>query len=117
MHRSNNPRSGGRLRFVFAWLLSVVLVFSMVYGQASEARSIGDHHTSISIDASDVSTKDSSPSPACHPGVTCAAFFLPEGHFAAVYPSVGNVLRPDLTQSQLRFTGPAVTLPPPRILI
>lgn len=105
------------MRFVFAWLLSVILVFSLVYGQAYEARTIGDHHPSISIDASDVSTKGSSPAPACHPGITCAAFVLPEGHVAAVYPSIGNVLRSDLTQSQMRFRGPTVTLPPPRILI
>jgi hypothetical protein len=107
----------GSLRFVSMWLLSLVLTLGLVLGQAAEAGSVEDHHPETSIEVTGNFGQESAPAPACHPGLACTVFVLPEGPVTAVSLSIVITLRPDLTQSQRRFGGPSVTLPPPRTLI
>ena len=107
----------GSLRFVSMWLLSLVLTLGLVLGQAAEAGSVEDHHPETSIEITGNLGQESAPAPACHPGLACTVFMLPEGPVTALSLSIVNTLRPDLTQSQRRFGGPSVILPPPRTLI
>ena len=111
-----NPLSLGSFRFVSMWLLSVVLTFGLVLGQAAEAGSVEDHHPETSIEIASNLGQETAPAPACHPGLACTFFVLPDGPVTALSLSIVITLRPDLTQSQRRFGGPSVTLPPPRTL-
>jgi hypothetical protein len=113
----NNLFSRGSLRFVSMWLLSLVLTLGLVLGQAAEAGPVEDHHPGTSIEMAGNSGQETAPAPACHPGLACTFFVLPEGPVAALSLAIVITLRPDLTQSQRRFGGPSVTLPPPRTLI
>ena len=98
------------------WLLSMVLALGLILGQSAEAGSVQIHHPDMSIEVAGASGQETVPAPACHPGLTCTALVVPEGPVTALSSSVVIVLRPDLTQSQRRFGGPSVTLPPPRTL-
>ena len=111
-----NPLVRRLLRFASMWLLTVVLVIGLVLGQSAEAASGTEHHSSSTVEAAYTPEQQSSVTPACHPGVTCTAFVLPDA-LASIQPkAVPAVLQPDAEQSQLRFGGPAITLPPPRTL-
>ena len=102
-------------RFVSMWLLTVALVMGLVLGQSAEAASGNEHHD-LTVEAADTPEQQSSAKPACHPGVICTAFVLPDA-LASIQPTaVPAVLQPDAEQSQRRFGGPAITLPPPRTL-
>ena len=104
------------LRFASMWLLTVALVMGLVLAQSAEAASGKEHHSDLTVEAADTPEQQSSVTPACHPGVTCTAFVLPDA-LAAIQPkAVPAVLQPDAEQSQRRFGGPAITLPPPRTL-
>ena len=97
------------------WLLTVALVMGLVLGQSAEAAPGNEHH-GLTVEAADTPEQQSSVTPACHPGVTCTAFVLPDA-LASIQPkAVPAVLQPDAEQSQRRFGGPAITLPPPRTL-
>lgn len=109
-------RSRGFLRCVSIWLLSVVLALGLVLGQSAEAGSAEDHHPDISIESAGVFGQETTPAPACHPGLICTAFVVPEGPVTALSTSIEIVLRHEVTQSQRRFGGPSLTLPPPRVL-
>ena len=98
------------------WLLSMVLALGLVLGQSAQAGSVQIHHPDMSITSAGASGQETAPAPACHPGLTCAAVVVPAGPVTAMSLSIVIVLRPDLTQSQRRFGGPSVTLPPPRPL-
>ncbi|MGQ0563845.1 MAG: hypothetical protein ACT4OK_02070 [Gemmobacter sp.] len=111
-----NLLSGGLLRSAWVWLLSVVLALGLVLGQAAEAGAAEDHHLGTKIEIAGVFGQQTASAPACDPGLTCAAIVLPEGPFAGISFLIVIVLRPDMTQSQRRFGGPSVTLPPPRPL-
>jgi hypothetical protein len=111
-----NLLSRGSLRFVSMWLLALVLTLGLVLGQAAEAGSLEDHHPDTSSEIAGSSDQETASVPACHPGLACTVFVLPEGPVTALSLSILITLRPDLTQSQRRFGGPAVTLPPPRTL-
>ena len=118
-----NPRTASpslptcrALQYVSMWLLSMVLAFGLVLGQSAEAGSVQVHHPGLSIKSAGTSGQETVPAPACHPGLTCTAAVTPEGPVTAMSLSIVIVLRPDLTQSQRRFGGPTVTLPPPRPL-
>lgn len=114
-----NPRqdllSRGLLRYVSRWLLSTVMALCLVFGQAASAGPVEVHHPHPSIALADFG-QETAPAPACHPGIACTAFVLPEGPVTALTLSNVIVLRPDVTQSQRRIGGPSVTLPPPRSL-
>ena len=103
-------------RFVSMWLLTVALVMGLVLGQSAEAASGNEHHSDLTVEAADTPDQQSSATPACHPGVICTAFVLPDA-LASIQPTaVPAVLQHDAEQSQRRFGGPAITLPPPRTL-
>jgi hypothetical protein len=109
--------SRGSFRFVSMWLLSLVLTLGLVLGQAAEAGSVEDHHPETSIEIASNLGQETAQAPACHPGLACSVFVLPDGPVTALSLSIVITLRPDLTQSQRRFGGPSVTLPPPRTRI
>jgi hypothetical protein len=113
----NNLLSRGWLRFVSMWLLSLVLALGLVLGQTAEASSVENHHPETSIEIAGNSGQETAPASACHPGLACTVFVLPEGPVTALSLAIVITLRPNLTQSQRRFGGPSVTLPPPRTLI
>ena len=103
-------------RFVSMWLLTVALVMGLVLGQSAEAASGNEHHSDLTVEAADTPDQQSSATPACHPGVICTAFVLPDV-LSSIQPTVvPAVLQPGAEQSQRRFGGPAITLPPPRTL-
>ena len=104
------------LRFVSMWLLTVALVMGLVLGQSAEAASGNEHHSDLTVEAADTPDQQSSATPACHPGVICTAFVLPDALSSIQPTAVPAVLQPDAEQSQRRFGGPAITLPPPRTL-
>jgi hypothetical protein len=98
------------------WLLSLVLTLGLVLGQAAEAGSVEDHSPGTSVEVAGNSAQETAPALACHPGLACTVLVLPEGPVTALPLSIVITLRPDLTQSQRRFRGPSVILPPPRTL-
>lgn len=99
------------------WVVSVVLVLGLVFGQSAEAGgSVEDRQPRILGVIADMAEQQSAPMPACDPGLTCTAFVVPDGPTTARSLAVASVLRPDVTRAQLRFSGPSVTLPPPRTL-
>ena len=98
------------------WLLSVVLALGLVLGQAAEAGAVEDRHSEVSIEIAGAFGQDAAPAPECHTSLTCTGFVVPEGPGTAISSPIVIVLRPVLTQSQRRFGGPPVTLPPPRSL-
>ena len=112
-----NLFSRGSFRFVSMWLLSVVLTLGLVLGQTAEAGPVEDHHPGTSVEIAGNAGQETAPAPACHPGLACSVFVVPEGPVTALSLSIVIPLRPDLTQSQRRFGGPSVTLPPPRTRI
>ena len=112
-----NLLSRGSFRFVSMWLLSVVLTLGLVLGQTAEAGPVEDHHPGTSVEVAGNAGQETAPAPACHPGLACSVFVVPEGPVTALSLSIVITLRPDLTQSQRRFGGPSVTLPPPRTRI
>ncbi len=111
-----NLFSRGSFRFVSMWLLSVVLTLGLVLGQTAEAGPVEDHHPGTSVEIAGNAGQETAPAPACHPGLACSVFVVPEGPVTALSLSIVITLRPDLTRSQRRFGGPSVTLPPPRSL-
>jgi hypothetical protein len=98
------------------WLLSVVLALGLVLNESAEAGSAEDHRPDISIESAGVFGQETTPATACHPGLICTAFVVPEGPATALSTSLEIVRWLDLTQSERRFAGPSLTLPPPRIL-
>ena len=112
-----NLFSRGSFRFVSMWLLSVVLTLGLVLGQTAEAGPVEDHHPGTWVEIAGNAGQETAPAPACHPGLACSVFVVPEGPVTALSLSIVITLRPDLTQSQRRFGGPSVTLPPPRTRI
>lgn len=112
-----NLFSRGSFRFVSMWLLSVVLTLGLVLGQTAEEGPVEDHHPGTSVEIAGNAGQETAPAPACHPGLACSVFVVPEGPVTALSLSIVITLRPDLTQSQRRFGGPSVTLPPPRTRI
>lgn len=112
-----NLFSRGSFRFVSIWLLSVVLTLGLVLGQTAEAGPVEDHHPGTWVEIAGNAGQETAPAPACHPGLACSVFVVPEGPGTALSLSIVITLRPDLTQSQRRFGGPSVTLPPPRTRI
>lgn len=112
-----NPLSLGSFRFVSMWLLSLVLTLGLVLVQTAEAGPVEYHHPETSIEVASNLGQETVPASACHPGLACTVFVLPEGPVTALSQAILITLRPDLTQSQRRFGGPSVTLPPPRTLI
>ena len=104
------------LRQVSLWFLSMVLALGLVLGPSAEAGSVQGHHPDILIETADVAGQETAPAPACHPGLACTAAVMPEGRITALSLSKVQILRPDIAESQRRFGGPSVTLPPPRPL-
>lgn len=105
------------LRFVSMWLLSLVLTLGLVLGQAVEAGPVENHHPGTSVEIAGNAGQETAPAPACHPGLACAVLVVPEGPVTALSLSIVITQRPDPKQSQRRFGGPSVTLPPPRTRI
>lgn len=105
------------LRLVSMWLLSLVLALGLILGQTAEAGPVEDHHPETSIEIASNLGQETTPAPACHPGLACTVFVVSEGPVTALSLSIVITLRPDPKQSQRRFGGPSVTLPPPRTRI
>ncbi len=108
-------------RILSVWLLSIVLAFGLILGQFTEAGIFADHHAEATMEGLNASPAhdggEAAPSLKCHPGIACAAFVVSAGPSPMRSDSIVSILRPDATQSQRRFGGPTVTLPPPRNLI
>ena len=91
-------------------------MFGLVVGQTAEAGAVEDHHPEMLIELVPVTAQETAPAPACHPSIACTACVLPEGPVIVLSFSSVIALRPDVPQSQRRFGGPSITLPPPRTL-
>ncbi|MDO8982319.1 hypothetical protein [Cypionkella sp.] len=100
------------------WVLSfaVVLLCGLIIGQSASAFATVDHHTPTSVEASDDSAGSTNMSLSCHPALACTAFVIPTGAVPAFISNFAAVSRPDFAQTTLRFGGPSVSLPPPRLL-
>lgn len=105
------------MRVVATRLLCLWLSLGLILGQSASAVSVRDHHPDTAIEIAGDSGAETLPAQACHPGVACLAFVLPEGPATTLSLSIVNSLQPTLTLVKRRFVGPSVTLPPPRILI
>ena len=108
---------GGMVRLLWAWSFMIVLLCGLIIGQSVSAFAPVDHHSSTSVETSDGSAGSTNISLSCHPALACAAFVLPIGAVTAFIPGYAVVSRPHIDQTQLRFGGPSVSLPPPRLLI
>lgn len=108
---------GGIIRILWAWSFTIVLLCGLTIGQSASAFAPVDHHSPTSVETSDGSAGSMNISLSCHPALACAAFVLPIGAVTAFIPSYAVMSRPHFAQAQLRFGGPFVSLPPPRLLI
>lgn len=108
---------GGILRLLWAWSFTIVLLCGLTIGQSASAFDPVDHHSPTSVETSDGSAGSTNISLSCHPALACTAFVLPIGAVTAFIPGYAEVSRPHFAQTQLRFGGPSVSLPPPRLLI
>lgn len=117
----HSQRSAGLCRRLSIWLLSFALAFGLILGQSAGAGTIAEHHAEASMPVLDAFPADAqgeaTPAPACHPGIACAAFVVASGPTPMRSVPIVSTLRPDMAQSQRRFGGPTITLPPPRNLI
>lgn len=108
---------GGIVRLIWAWSFTVLLLCGLTIGQSASAFAPVDHHSPTSVEASDGSAGSTNISLSCHPALACTAFVVPIGAVTEFIPSYAVVSRPNFAQTQLRFGGPSVILPPPRLLI
>lgn len=108
---------GGILRLLWAWSFTIVLLCGLTIGQSASAFAPVDHHSPTTVETSAGSAGSTNISLSCHPAVACAAFVLPIGALTAFIPGYAVVSRLHFAQTQLRFGGPSVSLPPPRLLI
>ena len=108
---------GGIVRLLWVWSFTIVLLCGLTIGQSASAFAPVDHHSPTSVETSDRSAGSTNISLSCHPALACAAFVLPIGAVTAFIPGYAVVSRPHIAQTQLRFGGPSVSLPPPRLLI
>ena len=108
---------GRMARVLWAWSFAIVLLCGLIIGQSASAFTMADHHSPTSVEASDGSAGSTNMALSCHPALACAAFVLPTGAVTAFISNYAVVSRPDFAQTQLRFGGPSVSLPPPRLLI
>lgn len=108
---------GGIVRLLWVWSFTIVLLCGLTIGQSASAFAPVDHHSPTSVETSDGSAGSMNISLSCHPALACAAFVLPTGAVTAFISSGAVVSRTDCAQTQLRFGGPSVRLPPPRPLI
>lgn len=108
---------GRMVRVLWAWSFAIVLLCGLIIGQSAPAFATVDHHSPTSVETSDGPAGSTNMSLSCHPALACAAFVLPTGAVTALISNYAVVSRPDFAQSQLRFGGPSVSLPPPRLLI
>lgn len=102
---------------LMAWSFMIVLLCGLTVSQSASAFASVDHHSPTSVEASDGAVGSTNISLSCHPVLACTAFVLPVGAVTAFISDYAAVLRPDVAQTQLRFGGPSVSLPPPRLLI
>lgn len=108
---------GRMVRFVWACLFAIVLLCGLTIGQSASAFASVDHHSPTSVEASDGNAGSANMSLSCHQVLACTAFVLPIGAVTAFISNYAVVSRPNFAQTQLRFGGPSVSLPPPRLLI
>ena len=108
---------GRVVRVLWAWSFTILLLCGLTIGQSASAFAPVDHHSPTSVETSDGSAGSTNMSLSCHPALACTAFVLPIGAVTAFTPSHAVVSRPGFAQTQLRFGGPSVSLPPPRLLI
>lgn len=117
----HSQRPAGLGRRLSMWVLSFALTFGLILGQFSEAGIVAEHHADATMAALDAlpahDQGEETPAPKCHPGIACAAFVVSAGPTPKRSDPIVSTLRPDMAQSQRRFGGPTVTLPPPRNLI
>jgi hypothetical protein len=106
--------------YLAMWLLSIALAVGLGLGQAAEAGGLGEHHLESPVAAMTAEVdrgNGASSGPACHPGIFCAIHGVPNAPLQARSEPVAGILRPVLTQSENRFGGPTVALPPPRTIV
>lgn len=108
---------GRIVRILWAWSFTIVLLCGLTIGQSASAFAPVDHHAPTSVETSDGNAGPANIALSCHPALACAAFVLPIGAVTAFIPGHPVVSRPNFVQTQLRFGGPSVSLPPPRPLI
>ncbi|OYX42093.1 MAG: hypothetical protein B7Z02_13295 [Rhodobacterales bacterium 32-67-9] len=113
-------RRVGLPRQLTAWLFAALLLCGLALGQAAGAWPVIDHHAErVSASQSGVTDGDvenRARTQDCHPSLQCSAFVLPFSQTKSTTSRREPPARPRLTQSQLRFRGPPVDLPPPRFL-
>ena len=104
-------------KLLWAWSFSIVLLFGLIVSQSASYFPTVEHHSLTSVEASDGPAKSTTVSRSCHPALSCAAFVMPAGATTEFVSNFALVSQPDFAQTQLRFNGPSVSLPPPRPLI
>lgn len=111
------PLPGGIVRILWAWFFTIILFFSLTLGESTSAFAPVDHHSPTSAGSYDSHASSTEISQSCHQVLACTALVLPIGSTAAFFSDNAVRLQPNLAQSQLRFSGPSVSLPPPRLLV
>ena len=109
--------AGGLFRHVWAWCLAFVLLCGLIAGQSASSFAAVDHHVPTSVVASGAPAESTDVALSCHPALACAAFVIASTAVAAFISDHAKMSRPDLAPTQLRFGGPSVSLPPPRLVI
>ncbi|MBY0349535.1 hypothetical protein [Tabrizicola sp.] len=100
------------------WLLSIALSVGLGLGQVAEAGSLSENNpkTLIAVlgGCSGETGQEGTAGSGCHPSVGCVGPLVLFGPVAAWSEPLVSIRHPDLAQSQRRFGGPTVSLPPPR---
>lgn len=113
-------RRVGLPRQLAAWLFAALLLCGLAIGQPASAWTV-NVHDSGPVSASRSGVTDShlenrARAQDCHPSLQCLVFVFPSSQTTSIGLRRGVPARPRLTQSQLRFRGLPVDLPPPRLL-
>lgn len=102
------------MRWLPVWLLSVILAFGLQMAQVGDAGPAGEDPSRDWFAVAEAAGSQPARSPICHIGITCAEAAAEDGPDTGLSVVVAVVARPDGMQSQRRFGGPSVALPPPR---
>lgn len=109
--------AGRAFRHLWAWSFAFVLFWGLIAGQSASSFATVDHHFPTSVEASGGPIESTNVTLSCHPALACAAFVIASTVVAAFISDHAVVSRPDFAPTQLRFGGPSVSLPPPRLVI
>lgn len=104
-------------KHLWVWSFSIVLLFGLIVSQSASYFPTADHHSVTSGEESDSPAKSTTVSGSCHPALSCVALVIPAGAATQFVSNFASVSQLDSVQTQPRFNGPSVSLPPPRPLI